>query len=117
MKTVFYKEEGGYILSKIMFKMKNCQKKPLDEIQKGLNLKDIKFVWTVYDAEKMWSSCKFNPYTGKAVTTLDDIVLTHNEGVFIEDRMHDWNVNKGVFHYYSRVVEKDREVDLIFELQ
>jgi len=65
----------------------------------------------------MWDSCKFNPITGKSVETLDDLVLRHNQGVFIEDFIHDWNVNKGKLNYYSRVVGQGDEIKILIEYE
>lgn len=31
--------------------------------------------------------------------------IRHNQTVFIEDRMHDWNWIQGVFRYYTRTCE------------
>ena len=77
----------------------------------------IKSLWTLYDEKTMWDSCKFNPITGKSVETLDDLVLRHNQGVFIEDFIHDWNVNKGKLNYYSRVVGQGDEIKILIEYE
>lgn len=39
--------------------------------------------------------------------------IRHNQTVFLEDRMHDWNWQDGLFRYYTRVVDVG-DVLLIF---
>lgn len=58
----------------------------------------------------------FNPYTGEAVTIAENAVLVHNEGVFLEDYVHDWDIRGEEFHIYSRVVGKDKPIELIIEM-
>lgn len=41
------------------------------------------------------------------------IIPKHNHNAFLEDKMHDWNVRNGEFHYYSRISEG--EVYLLLE--
>ena len=77
----------------------------------------IKSLWTLYDEKTMWDSCKFNPMTGEPVETLDDLVLRHNQGVFIEDYGHDWNVKKGKLNYYSRVVGQGDSIKILIEYE
>ena len=40
-------------------------------------------------------------------------VPVHNKNAFIEDHIHDWSWNNGMFRYYSRVI--DRPVWVLLE--
>lgn len=104
-------------MKRILFEMLNCQQKPLSEIKEGLTHQDIKRVWTVYDEDKIWSTYKFNPYTGKPIETLDDLVLSHLDGAVIEDYIHDWNIQYDSFHMYSRFYKKDSKIKVLIELK
>lgn len=93
----------------------NGESKSLKEL--GLEGKKIKEVWTVYDEDKMWDSNKFNPMTGQPIekgVDLEGIVLTHEEGVLIEDIVHDWRVSGDVFKYYSRYVPLGKPANILF---
>ena len=59
-----------------------------------LNKIKINRIWTLYDEEMMWKSCKFNPKTGESVKTLDDLILQNHEGIFLEDRSEERRVGK-----------------------
>lgn len=65
----------------------------------------------------MWASTKFNRYTGKPIDKYDlvGLVLTHNEGVVLEEKLHDWNINNECLHYYSRYIALGNPSTLILE--
>ena len=65
----------------------------------------------------MWKSCKFNINTGSPVKTLEDIYLQHHKGVFLEDKLHDWNIRNNKLDYYSRVVEQGSNVKILIEYE
>jgi len=100
---------------RLLIEMNNCDFIELNKIQEGLEKVDIEKVWTIYDEKEMWDSCKFNPYTGRKVETLDDLILSHQKGVFIEDAIHDWMVSKGLFKLYSRFFKDGAKVKVIIE--
>ncbi|HFJ9376476.1 hypothetical protein [Bacillus toyonensis] len=80
--------------------------------------KDIKRIWSVFDEQMMWDSCKFNPLTGKPVERLEDLHLKHREGVFIEDYVHDYKILKGnILHYYTRIAQKGEQMKILIELK
>jgi len=89
------------------------------DISSHIDLSKIKInhLWTLYDEQKMWDSCKFNPQTGEPVKTLEDLYLQHHEGVFIEDWVHDWNIRNGKLDYYSRVVGQGESVKILIEYE
>jgi len=89
------------------------------DLSSHIDLSKIKItsLWTLYDEKLMWESCKYNPMTGEPVETLDDLVLKHHEGVFIEDYGHDWNVKKGKLNYYSRVVGQGDSIKILIEYE
>lgn len=41
--------------------------------------------------------------------------MVHNQNVFLEDRIHDWDWRDGLFRYYSRVAEM-ADVLVVYEL-
>lgn len=43
----------------------------------------------------------------------------HHHGVFLEDKLHDWNVNKkeNLLHYGSRVVEQGENIKILVEYE
>lgn len=43
-------------------------------------------------------------------------LLEHNVSVFLEDRLHDWQVMNGVFMYYSRVA-RVADVVVVYEVE
>ena len=82
-----------------------------------LNKIKINRLWTLYNEEMMWNYCRFNPQTGEPVKTLDDLILRHHEGVFIEDYIHDWSIKNGRLNYYSRVVEQGESIKILIEYE
>lgn len=83
-----------------------------------LSVHTIERLWTVYDLEKLFSWCKFDPMTGKPVvfTDIEDVPLRHREGIFLEDRIHDWNVHAdNLLDYYSRVTKQGEPVKILIE--
>ena len=80
-----------------------------------LNKIKINRIWTLYDEEMMWNSCRYNPQTGESVKTLDDLILQNHKGVFLEDYIHDWNIKNDILYYYSRVVGKGESVKILIE--
>jgi hypothetical protein len=43
--------------------------------------------------------------------------LQHNVSAFLEDEVHDYRVVNGKLHYYSRVAETDKPVEVVFEFE
>jgi len=82
-----------------------------------LNKIKINRIWTLYDEEMMWNSYKINPQTGEPVETLDELILRHLQGVFIEDYIHDWSIKNGKLNYYSRVVEQGESIKILIEYE
>lgn len=83
-----------------------------------LDIVNIQRIWTLYDEKLMWDSCKFNPFTGKKVKSLDDLHLQHHKGVFLEDVVHDWRIRKdNLLDYYSRVVNQGDCVKILIEYE
>ena len=98
------------------------EKEPYQPFQKAilspyidLNKIKINRIWTLYDEEMMWNSCRYNPQTGESVKTLDDLILQNHKGVFLEDYIHDWNIKNDILYYYSRVVGKGESVKILIE--
>lgn len=81
---------------------------------------NIEKIWTIIDEERIWNWKKFDPYTGKPVEVIDKDInklrLTHREGVFIEDRGHDWNIrDRKYLYYFSRVTKQGEKVKILIE--
>ena len=84
---------GGVILKKII------------EIRAGRNIKlndygfsgipKINKLWTIYDEDEMWNHYQFNPDNGMKVERddLDSLKPSHHYGVFLEERVHDWDID------------------------
>lgn len=91
----------------------------IDLTSLGLQAEEISKIWTVYDEDEMWEYCKFNPDTGKEIIRddLNTLKPFHLHGVFLEEYLHDWNVDKknNLLHYYSRVVEQGEYIDILVE--
>lgn len=67
----------------------------------GIDGSQIKRIWTVYDSD-------FDPLSP----------LKHNEGVFLEEMVHDWQiVGENELYYYSRVVKMGQEIPIIIEMK
>lgn len=85
----------------------------------GLLDSTIKRIWTIYDEEEMWNYCQFNPDNGMKVdrNNLETLKPFHHHGVFIEDKVHDWNVDNknNLLHYGSRVVEQGSMIKILVE--
>lgn len=47
---------------------------------------------------------------------LEDHYLIHNKMVFLEDYVHDWNWQDGMFRYYTRVATQ-ADVLVVYELE
>lgn len=80
----------------------------IDLASQQLENAKIVYLWTVYDISQ------FNP---NQLSDLNQLQVVHHQGVFFEDRNHDWNVVKGKLHYFSRVVEKGRTIQLLLEYE
>jgi len=90
--------------------------------QIDLNKINIIRLWTITNEEQMWQLYpKFNTQTGEKIEyeelTLDDLNLQHFEGIFLEDKIHDWNVVGGKLNYYSRIVEQHAKVRILIEYE
>lgn len=82
-----------------------------------LNRIDIRKLWTVYDEKRIWGYSKFNTQTGEPVKCLEDLTIRHHEGVFLEDRIHDWNIRNGRLDYFSRVVGTGEKIKILIEYE
>ena len=94
------------------------------DVNKQIDLSTIKIqkLWTIYDEKQLWDSYyKFNPYTGEKLEhkeiTIDDLELKHHNGVFLEDKLHDWSISDNKLNYYSRVVKQDEKVKILIEYE
>ncbi|PLS19055.1 hypothetical protein CVD28_01225 [Bacillus sp. M6-12] len=93
----------------------------IDLLPSGIDLDkhEIVRLWTVYDEERMWTWKKFDTQTGERLerpSSLEEVELKHHEGIFLEDRIHDWNIRQGnLLDYYSRVVGQNEEVKILIE--
>jgi hypothetical protein len=89
------------------------------DISQHIDLTKVEIIrlWTIADEKVMWDSCKFNIMTGKPVKTLDDLTLIHHKGVFLEDRMHDWNVYDGKLDYGSRLISPKNKAKILIEYE
>lgn len=114
-KSVILSIKGVKIMRKIVEIIAGRQIDLMPEID--LSKIKITGLWTVYDEPLMWDSCKFNPHTGKKVETLEDLYLQHHKGVFIEDKIHDWNVRNNKLDYYSRVAEQGGATKILVEYE
>jgi len=76
------------------------------DLSEYIDLRNIKIkrLWTLYDDSII-------------IGNLDDIILKHLDGVFLEDRDHDWSIKDGKLNYYSRVVGKDENVKILIEYE
>ncbi len=96
----------------------NGEKKSLTELD--LKGKSIKEVWYIYNEDKMWDSNSFNPFTGKPIIKgedLEGLILQHEQGVLIEDAIHDWKASEHSLHYYSRYVSLGKPADILVEFE
>lgn len=93
--------------------------KIIDLKKHGIDLtkEKIKRIWTLYDEEMVLKNAPFNPFTGREVTKVEDAVLTHHHGVFLEDAVHDWRIiGDHQLKYYSRIVSEGTKNKIILEL-
>lgn len=77
-----------------------------------LNKHSIKRLWTIYDEDelKRWRNNSLLDSSD-----VDNIELKHFEGVFLEEAIHDWMIDKGLLNYYSRVVPQMQRTKIIIE--
>lgn len=96
----------------IVSKIANVSQIPIEELP--FEGKKIQRIWTILDENLLRSGIKeeTHPYYQ---AKLDEIPLRHGVNVFLEDPLHDWQIRNGVFCYYSRIVEKGQQVDLLVE--
>ncbi|MFK4706117.1 hypothetical protein ABIC83_002956 [Roseateles asaccharophilus] len=40
-------------------------------------------------------------------------IMEHHKTVFLEDAVHDWHMEKGVFYYYGRAMDVDDSGDIL----
>jgi hypothetical protein len=78
---------------------------------------NIKRLWTLYDEQLVLTTATYNPHTGELVTDLYNAHLQHNNGVFLEDRGHDWKIRNNKLDYYSRVVKQNTPVKILVEYE
>lgn len=72
----------------------------------------IQQVWTVLDEEKLFT--QFDPQTGQPKKVdLQEVKPRHWHSAFLEDRVHDWAVHKGVFNFYAHSSEVGSRVTLL----
>ena len=92
-----------------------------NKIDLDLSKYTIKKVWTIYDNDLLWNSYnKFNPITGEKLEhkneiSIDDLILIHRNGVFLEEQGHDWRIDGDNFRYYSRIVGNNEKVKVLIE--
>jgi len=92
----------------------NSEYKTLKEL--GLESKTIKRVYTILNEEEMYA--KFNPQTGEPCEkSLDNLVLRHWITVFVEDKMHDWNVFGDRFKFHAHSSDIGDKIDLLIEYE
>lgn len=72
-----------------------------NEVPQGPGGRRIARIWTIMDED-----------------LLRQIGLVHNRSAFLEDHIHDWRLDgNGKLHFYSRVVEIGREVDVVLDYE
>jgi hypothetical protein len=92
----------------------NSEFRTLKEL--GLENKTIKRVYTIINEEEMYA--KFNPQTGKPCEkSLDNLILKHWSTVFVEDKMHDWNIFGDRFKFHAHSSGMGEKVDLLIEYE
>lgn len=79
-------------------------------------------VWTVYDEPEIWEHYyKFDPDTGERIVRekleLEDLVLFHFKGVFLEDFLHDWMQKGNQFRFYGHTGGMGDLHDLLIEYE
>lgn len=78
---------------------------------KGIDGSKIKRVWSLYDENII-------NMLNSGEKSLEEIPLKHNKGVFLEDKVHDWDVTKdNVFRYYTRISEPNELMKVILEVE
>lgn len=81
----------------------------------------INMLWTIYDEEEMWNHYKYNPDNGLKVdkNNLDSLKPSHNHGAFLEEYVHDWDIDlsKNMLHYYSRIVDPGENVKILIDYE
>lgn len=95
-----------------------------NDISTQIDLSSIEIVklWTIYDKQQLWNSYpKFNTQTGEKLEykeiTLDQLELHHHQGVFLEERLHDWNIRDNKLDFYSRCVKQGEPVSILIEYE
>ena len=85
----------------------------------GLIASAIKRIWTIYDEEEMWNYFQFTPDNVMKIDRYNHETLKpfHHHCVFIEDRIHDSNVDNknNLLHYDSRVVVQGSMIKILVE--
>jgi len=80
----------------------------------GLDIKKVNPV--IYNFKKkpirLWSLVRESDRRRKPELPIEPV---HLENAFLEDRIHDWDINKGYLRYYSRVSEGGLWILLEFE--
>lgn len=56
---------------------------------------DVQAVWTLFS------------YTDEQKPPALPFVPQHRITAFLEDKIHDWTITKGMFRFYSRVMDRD----------
>lgn len=87
--------------SKISLKDLGLEGKRIVKLYTILNEKHL---FTKYDMESG------QPYT---ITDVQNVSISHNRSVFVEDIIHDWDCHDGFLHYYPAASERDSLVDLL----
>ena len=93
-----------------------------NDVSSQIDLSSIEIlkIWTIYDEEQLWNSYpKFDRQTGEKLEykeiTLDTLEPLHHQGVFIEDRLHDWNIRDNKLDFCSRCVKRGEQVKILIE--
>lgn len=104
---------------RLQAKLINGEMIALDDIYKGLKKENVIQIWTVLDEETALKHAPYNPMTGEKVTSIEDVVLVHHYGVFLEDQIHDWNFRKNGTHLsmYSRAVKLGNPIHILLECE
>lgn len=76
---------------------------------KELNLENCKIikVYTILNEKEMLVNGN----------DLENENLKHWYTVFLEDKIHDWDISNGIFYFYGHSSEKGEVIDLLIEYQ
>lgn len=87
----------------ILYNYINGEKKTLEEL--GLQGQKVKRVWTILNDSLLNEE------------NLEGITLKHNYNVFLEDKVHDWNIVNGYFKFYGHSGDIGEKHNLLIEVE